>query len=113
MTDFFTWLIISILIAQLTVITVATVSHKQIPWAAHILGIVAIITGVVSAIVRESLWPLGNIFMQILLLIVLVKLDRIWEKRAVYERDMQIKQELDEEEWRSSHINRELEEENT
>lgn len=110
MTDFFNGLIIGFLVIQLIVIIVATVHHKQIPLTAHILGVIVIILGVASAIVRESLWPLGTIFMQILMLVVLIKLDHIWEKRAIYEKDMAIKKELDEEEWRSSHINRELEE---
>lgn len=107
--NFLSGLTTGFLIFQLAIIIVANARRRRIPFAADVLAFLAIIVAVINAIMNITLWPLGTVVLQILMLIVLVWLDKWWDRKEMAERNREweaMRRDLEiEEEIRGSHIN--------
>lgn len=108
--NFLNGLTTGFLIFQLAIIIVANVRRRKIPFSADILAFLSIIVAVINAVVNETLWPLGTVGLQILMLVVLIWLDKKWEEAEMARRNREweaMRRDLEiEEEIRGSHINR-------
>ena len=107
--NFLNGLTVGFLVIQLVIIIVANLRRRRIPFTADVLAFLSIIVAVINAIVNMTLWPLGTVGLQILMLIILVWLDKLWGKREMAERNREweaMRRDLEiEKEIRGSHIN--------
>lgn len=106
---FLNGLIIGLNVFQLFLLMIYTIRRKRSPFSAHILGLLIIVLCVVDATIRSSVWPLVTLLLQVCILIMLYFADQKWDIVEMHRRDRKIRQDLEDEEWRTSHINRELE----
>ena len=108
--NFLNGLTIGFLVFQLVIIIVANLRRRRIPFTADVLAFLSIIVAVINAIMNMTLWPLGTVVLQILMLVVLVWLDKWWDRKEMAERNREwdaMRRDLEiEEEIRGSHINR-------
>lgn len=108
--NFLNGLTVGFLVIQLVIIIVANLRRRRIPFTADVLAFLSIIVAVINAIMNETLWPLGTVGLQILMLVILIWLDEWWDRKEMAERNREweaMRRDLEiEEEIRGSHINR-------
>jgi len=104
-------LILGLNIIQILLIITFGVLRKRTPFAAHILAFLIIILAIVDAITREFLWPLGMMFGQIVILIMLNVFDRKWDQLETIRQNQRWRETVDGDYIRETHINRTLDKE--